>query len=63
VKTDTYLGWLIAWIVAIIPMSTLGYSSFGALGIVVGFKFCVLMMLLGRFFWRKSKHHKALGET
>ena len=52
-----------AWGVAIIPIATLGYFAMrsdlsprlGALGIITGMKFCVLMMLLGRCFWRKPK--------
>ena len=66
-NTETYGGWLMAWGVAIVPMSTMGYFAFhsdlsprlGALGIIMGMKFCVLMMLLGRCFWRK---HKASNE-
>lgn len=62
-NSDTYGGWLLAWAVAIIPMSIFGYLAMksdlsprlGIVGVLFGIKVCTLMMLLGRCFWKRSK--------
>lgn len=59
-NNKTYGVWLLTWGVAAIAMAALLAMQsdlsprLGALGILAVAKFCVLMMLLGRCFWRKG---------
>lgn len=53
-NTDTYGIWLLCCFIAI-PICTIPLGiCYGLIGVVIGVKFPILMMLLGRCFWKRN---------